>query len=83
MADKRFNKTQIIIFLALVVFATSLWIGRNFVGGIFSDSYAAGKTSKKKKITSPYRLDTDTTSPLKRTDPSFNGETQGMVGLTG
>jgi membrane fusion protein (multidrug efflux system) len=49
VADKRFNKTQIIIFLALVVFATSLWIGRNFVGGIFSDSYAASKTSKKKK----------------------------------
>ncbi|MGY8991915.1 MAG: hypothetical protein ACKVHL_10040, partial [Rhodospirillales bacterium] len=49
MADKRFNKSQIIIFLALVVFASSLWIGRNFVGGIFSDSYAAGDTSKKKK----------------------------------
>jgi RND family efflux transporter MFP subunit len=49
VADKRFNKSQIIIFLALVVFASSLWIGRNFVGGIFSDSYAAGDTSKKKK----------------------------------
>ena len=48
MLDKRFSKSQILIFLVLFVAATSLWFGRMHIGDFFSDSHAAGKPSNKK-----------------------------------
>lgn len=48
MSDKRFSKSQIFFFVLMLAVATGLWFGRYTVGGFFSDSYAAGKSSKKK-----------------------------------